>query len=47
MSRGDEYQQLLTGLREAAGSTGKVQGEMVDRILDDGEARFPSPDEHD
>jgi len=44
MERADEYQRLLTSLKESAGSQGKVQGEMVDRILDNGESlvQFPS-----
>jgi hypothetical protein len=37
MERAEEYQQLLLSLQESAGAAGKVQGEMVDRILDNGE----------
>ena len=38
MYRADEYQQVLTSLKESAGSDGKVQGEMIDRLLDNGES---------
>lgn len=38
MERAEEYQQLLLSLQESAGAAGKVQGEMVDRILDNGKS---------
>lgn len=41
MSRADEYQQILTGLKESAGGHEKVQGEMVDRVLDNGKSASP------
>ncbi|ODN83048.1 Fe-S cluster assembly protein DRE2 [Cryptococcus amylolentus CBS 6039] len=34
MQRSDDYQHILTELKSAAGPMGKVQGEMIDRILD-------------
>jgi hypothetical protein len=37
MERAEEYQRVLTQLKEGAGAQGKVQGEMVDRVLDKGE----------
>ena len=42
MDRGEEYQRLVTTLKEGGGV---VQGEMVDRVLDGGESLFirPSP----
>lgn len=36
MCRADEYQQVLTSLKESAASDMKVQGEMIDRVLDNG-----------
>lgn len=37
MERAEEYQRVLTQLKEGAGAQGKVQGEMIDRVLDNGE----------
>lgn len=36
MQRAPEYQALLTSLKSAAPPSSSVQGEMVDRILDNG-----------
>ena len=36
MSRSEEYQQILLNLKESAKRGGQVQGEMVDRLLDNG-----------
>jgi len=38
MERGEEYQRLVTTLKEGGGV---VQGEMVDRVLDGGELNLP------
>ncbi len=41
MERAEEYQRVVTGLKEsAAGSGGSVQAEMIDRVLDNGKSRF-------
>jgi hypothetical protein len=37
MARAEEYQTVLVSLKEGAGWQGKVQGEMIDRVLDNGE----------
>ena len=36
MSRSEEYQRILSNLKESAKHGGHVQGEMVDRLLDNG-----------
>jgi hypothetical protein len=36
MERAEEYQRVLISLKESAGGQGKVQGEMIDRVLQNG-----------
>lgn len=43
MQRAEEYQQILTQLKQAAGPSGTVQGEMVDRVLDNATTLPPPP----
>lgn len=37
LDRGADYQRVLSGLQEATGTGARVQGEMVDRVLGNGE----------